>query len=282
MGSVATITLYAETEEQAQDGFVAAFKRIADLNATLSDYDSNSELSRICSLDKPMSSDLSTVLTHAQKLSKETQGAFDVTVGPMTHLWREARKQARLPSENELAAARRRSGFLNLVLSPDSRVACLVPAMQLDAGGIAKGYAADEALRSLAKLGMNRALVGLSGDIAASGPPPGQAGWKVRVQEELILLSHAAVSTSGDQFQFLEIEGHRYSHIIDPRSGWPLRDSQEYAVIAKTGIQADSLATALSVAGPAYIRVFEKRYGVRVITSGVRLEHSNGSHEPKQ
>jgi thiamine biosynthesis lipoprotein len=251
MGTLVSITLYAETSGQAQRGFVVAFGRIAELDSILSDYNPQSELSRVCDATAPLSRDLSRILQHAQRVARDTHGAFDITAGPLTRLWRQARAQKRLPGPEQIAAALGRSGYRKLGLSDHGqRAHCRVEGMQLDPGAIAKGYAADEALRSLLGAGIRSALVALSGDIAVGDPPPGRDGWRVRVQNGVILLANAAVSTSGDEFQFAEIGGVRYSHIIDPRTGMPLRSARTVSVIAPTGIEADSLSTALNVALP--------------------------------
>ena len=122
--------------------------------------------------------------------------------------------------------------------------------MQLDAGGIAKGYAADEALTVIRKARIASALVAMSGDIVCSDAPPGKPGWKVRVQNQTLTLSNAAVSTSGDEFQYIVLDGVRYSHIIDPKTGMALRDSRPVSVVGDKGVQTDALATAMSVAPP--------------------------------
>jgi thiamine biosynthesis lipoprotein len=250
MGSLVSITLYAESPEAAQQAFTAAFARIEDLNRTLSDYDPQSELSRACTLDHPISQDLRNIITYAQQLSAKTNGAFDITVGPLTHLWREARKSKHLPSESALAEALQRTGYRKLNLE-DGRLHCAVPGMQLDAGGIAKGYAADEALAVIRRTGIASALVAMSGDIVCGDAPPGKSGWKIKVQNETLSLTNAAVSTSGDEFQYVVLNGVRYSHIIDPRTGMALRDSRQISVVGNKGIETDSLATAMSVARPA-------------------------------
>lgn len=250
MGTLVTITLYAESPEQAQQGFVAAFGRIKALDSILSDYKPDSELSRVCDSGAALSPELSTVLGHAQGLAQQTGGAFDITSGPLTRLWRDARSQRRLPPPERIQEALRSTGYRKLEVSGDGRHArCLAAGMRLDAGGIAKGYAADEALASLARIGIGSALVAVSGDVATSGPPPGRTGWRVRVQNETLSLANAAVSTSGDEFQFIEIDGVRYSHILDPRTGMPVRNGATVSVIATRGIEADGLATALSVTG---------------------------------
>ena len=252
MGTLVTITLYADSDDQAQRGFTAAFDRIAKLDAILSDYRPESELSRVCDSAAALSPDLRAVLLHAQRLAERTDGAFDITAGPLTRLWRQARAAKRVVSQEEIQQALGRSGHRKLAMTPNgSHARCLTKGMQLDAGGIAKGYAADEALALLTRLGIRSALVAVSGDIAMSAPPPGHAGWRIQVQNSVLSLANAAVSTSGDEFQFTEIDGVRYSHILDPRSGMPLRDARTISVIASSGMEADGLATALSVLGPA-------------------------------
>lgn len=251
MGTLVTITLYAPHEKAAAEGFRAAFARIAHLDRTLSDYDPASELSRVCESPARLSPDLRVVVEHGQRLARETGGAFDITAGALIRIWREARKQRRLPAAEALRAARHRSGFRNLKVR-GGRARCLVEGLRLDAGGIAKGYAADEALRALREVGIRRALVAVSGDIAAGDPPPDKPAWRVRVQDTTIALRNAAVSTSGDEYQYMEVDGVRYSHIIDPRTGEALRNMKPVSVVARSGLEADSLSTAIAVLGPGW------------------------------
>jgi FAD:protein FMN transferase len=263
MGSVATITLYADSPEQAQRAFVAAFARIAQLNRILSDYDPQSELSRACEIGTQPSSDLLAVLTYAQRLAGETAGAFDITVGPLTRLWRAARKTGVLPTQAQIDAALARAGFLKLGIEKGA-IRCSAVGMLLDAGGLAKGYAADEAAAALRKVGVTSVLVALSGDIAIGDPPPGRDGWKVKVLDKVRLLSNCAVSTSGDEFQFAVFNGVRYSHIVDPRSGVALRESRTVAVIAPKAIDSDAIATAVSVAGRDLVDKLPSTYKAQV------------------
>jgi FAD:protein FMN transferase len=136
--------------------------------------------------------------------------------------------------------------------------------MQLDAGGIGKGYAADQALVAMKRAGVTRALVAVSGDIAAGGAPPGKPGWKVKIPGETIELQHAAVSTSGDEFQFLEVDGVRYSHLFDPRTGLALKDSRTVTVMAQTGTEADALTKVVAVAGERAIDGISRKSPIRV------------------
>ena len=265
MGTLVRIALYADTPDQAQRAFVAGFARIAQLNRILSDYDPDSELSRACEDDARISPELLTVLSHGQKLAEETKGAFDITVGPITRLWRTARREKQLPSKAQITEALNRSGFGKLKVR-SWQIGCAVPGMKLDVGGIAKGYAGDEALAAMRKAGVTSAMVAISGDIVAGDAPPDKPGWRVQVLGHTVTLANAAVSTSGDEFQFIELGGIRYSHIVDPRSGMALRNSHPVGVVARKGIEADSIATAVSVAGPAIAKSLSARHKVRIIT----------------
>jgi len=262
MGMLFTITLYAPDESTAQTASAAAFARIADLNQIMTDYDPESELMRLCGsqVGEPIrvSAELFEVLAESQRLAKISEGAFDVTIGPVVRQWRRARRTEMLPAPEQLAQARTPVGWQKLHL--DSRaqtVTLLAPNMQLDLGGIAKGFAADQALAFLRARGINRALVAASGDIAAGDPPPGQAGWRVSIGvpfqkegvERTLFLANQAVSTSGDVEQSVVINGRRYSHIVDPDTGVGLTERCQVSVIARRATQSDAFATAVSVLG---------------------------------
>jgi FAD:protein FMN transferase len=261
MGVEFEVVLYATDRATADKALAAAFERIAELDRVMSDYDAESELSKLSAASPTkapvsLSADLGTVLKYAQEVSQRSDGAFDVTAGPLTKLWRRARRQKEPPTEEQIARALAAVGYKHLELDPQRHTARLFkPEMRLDLGGIAKGYAADEALAAVAKLGIERALVRASGDIAVSQPPPGEKGWKVGIApldpeqkpSRFILLADQAISTSGDSRQHLIVSGKRYSHIIDPRSGWGIEGRRSVTVIARRGIEADALATAVSV-----------------------------------
>ena len=263
MGSVASITLYADSPEQARQAFAAAFRRIRELDRILSDYDSASALSNACASGaKP--NELLAVVRFAQALAAETEGAFDITAGPLTALWRTARREKRVPDPAEIAAARALTGFRKLNVEGE-QILCGAQGMRLDAGGIAKGYAGDEALKVLSRAGIRSALVAMSGDIVAGDAPPGKTGWRVGVGAHTLMLSNAAVSTSGDEFQSLRIGGERYSHVIDPRTGEALRNSPTVSVVAQTGIEADAISTAANVMGPEAARALQSSRKVQMI-----------------
>src|SRR4030095_2739960 len=265
MGTVARIVVYARNYDAAAASTRAAFERIRELDGILSDYQSESELNRLShqSGGPPVKvgPDLFRVLSVAQNLAVRSDGAFDVTVGPVLRLWRRARRQRALPEAGRLAAALDLTGFRWLTLDQKQQTAQLAkPGMLLDVGGIAKGFAADEALKTLKRAGIEQALVALGGDIAVSSPPPGKKGWSIEIaslnlagapKPPPLLLHNAAVSTSGDAEQFVEIDGIRYSHIIAPRTRKALTGRRSVTVVAAHGIDSDALATAVSVLDPA-------------------------------
>lgn len=265
MGVDFTLIFYADGQPAANQASEAAFQRIADLNAKLSDYDPESELSKLSKSSGSdaavaVSDDLWRVLWAAEELSQRTEGAFDVTVGPIVRLWRRARRQHELPSTDRIADAQKAVGHQNIEFLPEQQAILLArPAMRVDLGAIAKGYATDEALRVLRESGCPRAMVDGSGDLALGDPPPNAKGWKIAIAARsepsgqpglTLMLSNCGVATSGDVYQFVEIDGRRYSHIVDPATGLGLTTPSTVTVVAPDGMTADSLASAVSVLGP--------------------------------
>lgn len=260
MGTTARIVVYAQDRARAETAVQAALARIAELDALLSDYRDDSEVARLARHTGggavAVGQDLLAVLVRSLDLARRSDGAFDVTVGPLSHLWRRARRRQELPSPDELRAALALVGPDGLVLDVAAGTARLLrPGMRLDLGGIAKGYAADEALRVLRRYGLDSALVTLGGEVVAGSPPPGREGWTVALRtpgpEPLpLLLRDRAASTSGDAEQWLEVAGRRYSHVFDPRTGQALTGHRSVTVVAVEGLLADGLATALIVLGP--------------------------------
>jgi thiamine biosynthesis lipoprotein len=263
MGTRFRIVLYAADEAGARRASQAAFRRVAELNGIMSDYLPASELMRLCERaggpPVPVGPDLFAVLSRAQEVSRLTDGAFDVTVGPVVRLWRRSRRTQLMPAADQLAAARALVDYRLVTLDPQARTVKLAKAgMQLDLGGIAKGYAAEAAQAVLKQHGVTRALVAAGGDIVVTGPPPDAAGWRVAIaaapgedkEGPTLLVRDAAVSTSGDAEQYVEIDGKRYSHIVDPRTGLGLTESWQVTVVARDGTTADVLDTACDVLGP--------------------------------
>ncbi len=279
MGVQARIVLYAPDQAAAERGAVAAFDRIAALDATMSDYRRDSELMRLAERGGtgpvPVSADLFHVLRMAERLARLSGGAFDVTAGPLVQLWRKARNTRTLPAPEALETPRARSGYALLRLDAvDSTATLANKDMRLDLGGIAKGFAADEALATLRAHGLPHAMIEFGGDIVVGDAPPrergaantpenAEAGWRITepLSGRTFHLANAAISTSGDTVQFVVIDGVRYSHVLDPRTGIPLTSRIAVTVIAPEGILSDGLATMLSVLGPeAGMRLLERTW----------------------
>jgi thiamine biosynthesis lipoprotein len=262
MGTTFRIVLYATDKELAKKASADAFARVAELDGIMSDYKKDSELMKLCRTsreDVKVSDDLFAVLTAAEKLSKASGGMFDVTVGHATQLWRLARRTQKMPDPAEFIGARATIGYWNVELDAAKKtVKLLRPGMQLDLGGIAKGYAADAALKVLKeKHQITRALVAASGDITCGDPPPDKPAWDVDIapiakgqKPRRLKLANAAVSTSGDIEQFVEIAGVRYSHIVDPKTGLGMTGRRSATVIAKNGVTADSMTKAVLLMPP--------------------------------
>ncbi|MEM7145543.1 MAG: FAD:protein FMN transferase [Verrucomicrobiota bacterium] len=264
MGTLFRIKLYADSKENAQIAATAAFNRIADLDAKLSDYIPDSELKQLGAAPPnqavPLSVDLFNVLEAALNFAESTDGRFDPTIGYASNLWRRSLRKGILPTPEQLADAKSHSGHHNLALDHENRSATLkIEGMFLDLGGIAKGFAADEALKILNEHNITRAAVAAGGDIRTGDPPPhAPDGWKIPVlgidrNAEIVTttvhLKNAAISTSGDREQFVEIDGTQYAHIIDPKTGLGLTHRVTASVIAPTATQSDALATTLCIVG---------------------------------
>ncbi|MDH3498281.1 MAG: FAD:protein FMN transferase [Gemmatimonadota bacterium] len=258
LGVPVRIVLYAPDDSAARPAARAAFARIAALEDKMSDYRPASELRRLETRPGewvPVSRNLFAVLARAIEIAGVSDGAFDPTAGPLVALWRETRRTGRLPDAAALDSARALVGWRHLELDSARRAVRLaVPGMRLDLGGIAKGYILDAARAVLAAHGITRVLVEAGGDLVVGDPPPGTAGWRIEVRAadsafaaRAGALANAAVATSGPTEQFVRIDGTRYSHVVDPRTGHALANGVLVTVIAPDGATADGLATALTV-----------------------------------
>jgi thiamine biosynthesis lipoprotein len=292
MGVPVEIQVYAADESLANQAADAAYARMKELDRIMSDYDPDSELMRLCASSRPgvpvkISEDLAFVLGRSLELSRRSGGAFDVTVGPVVDLWRVARRRKEAPDPERLQAALKLVGYESLTLDEEARTAELLkPGMQLDLGGIAMGYAADEALRIFREHGLTQVLIDASGDIVMGDAPPGREFWRVEIEplsaptspatttdatsdtdapapRSTLLLKNCAVTTSGDAYKYIEFEGVRYSHIVDPKTGMGLTTRSSATIIAPDCITADSLATTLNVLGPERgLRLLSETVGV--------------------
>jgi FAD:protein FMN transferase len=272
-----TIVCYTDDKAVAEKAAEAAFAIADQVNAVASDYLPGSELSKLSSqpVGQPifLSPTLHDLLGRSRRLAESTHGAFDPTLASLTKLWRETRRLRRLPDPEKLKTAREAVGWQHFTLDPKTRSIILHREhMAFDLGGIAKGYAADRMLESLADAGISRAMIVAGGDVRLGDAPPGRDGWSVGVQtfdanqsDEILVLANAAVSTSGDLYQSVEIDGVKYSHILDPSTGLGLTRRIAATVIADGATLSDPLATAACVMGPDAAAVLEKIPGVREV-----------------
>ncbi|MDR3197548.1 MAG: FAD:protein FMN transferase [Planctomycetaceae bacterium] len=287
MGVPVRIILYAESKETAQTATNNAFERFRVLNKIMSDYDSDSELSKLCAqfdssvVNPPetaaVSGDLFDVLKSAKYFSNISDGAFDITVSPFVRLWRRSKRQKELPKQYYLEQARRLVGNQLWTLDESTRrIKILKAGVKFDLGGIAKGYAIDRAFEAIQQYGIETILIDAGGDIRVGKAPPN--GWKINLNgKETIPMENIAVATSGDRFQFVEINGVRYSHIIDPKTGLGLTTPCTVHVAASAATEADALASALAVLKPEQgIALIETRKNV---SAKIILHHNNRNNQ---
>lgn len=254
MGSLFTVQLYAIDSLVAVNAAAEAFVLADSLDARFSDYDENSELNRLSQTAGsgrwvPVSPDLFGILSQSKTAWQRSSGTFDVTVGRLTRLWRQTRKARRLSPPDTLRRALATVGMQHLQLDAvGRRVRLDKKGVRLDLGGIGKGYAAQAMFDFLEREGFPQALVDAAGNLAIGG-----GAWRIAVQlpapgeqliERQLLLQNVSVSTSGDLFQFVEIGGKRYSHIVDPRTGLGLTNRRQVTVLAANAALADWLSTA--------------------------------------
>ena len=262
MGTQFRIILYAPDSTTAKQASDHAFAKLDSLNQQLSDYLSDSELSLLSSSSGSgqwvkVSPELWEVLTTSQQYAFMSDGAFDITVGPLTKLWRRAIRRLEFPERGKLHLAKAKVNYKYVRLDfATQKVSLEKRGIRLDLGGIAKGYAVDQMMKVIQSYGIESALVDGGGDLLLGTAPPNSTGWKIekntidsanRLTTELIFLEKVAIATSGDRYKFLEWEGKRYSHIVDPRTGLGAQHRRQVTVIAKSCTDADALASTLSI-----------------------------------
>jgi thiamine biosynthesis lipoprotein len=246
----------ADGKERARLAAKAALEELDRLDSLLSDWKRNSELAAFNRSRDPrraMSPEFCELLSRSLEVAAATDGLFDPTIAPSVALWRESRASLRLPSVAERTAACALVDWRRVTVE-GSIVSRLRPDVAIDFGGIGKGYAAIRALAILREKGCPRALVAVAGDIAAGDAPSDAPAWSVEiapesagVAAESLPMVNAAISTSGGSMQFVEIDGTRYAHIVDPRTGLGATDLAQVTVIGPLDCAVDALGTALAL-----------------------------------
>ncbi|WP_439583845.1 FAD:protein FMN transferase [Dyadobacter bucti] len=271
MGSPFKLVFYAANAEIARTASDSAFRRIEKLNEILSDYRDGSEINLLSAQSGsgkwiPVSKDLYDILAVSQDISAKTDGAFDATLGPVVQMWRHATRKGIFPSKSEITQALSKTGYKKLKMNPSGRKIILTQkGMRLDIGGLGKGFAAEEAIKVLRYFGIKSAMMDAGGKIVLTNPPPGTSGWKINISNgsdslKTLELANTALATSGPTYRFMEYNGVRYSHIVDPQTGIGLLFHVRTTVISPDGTVADALATAFSVAGIARSKKYMKHF----------------------
>lgn len=266
------IILYANDESQAKHATQKAFQRINDLEQIMSDYLPESEVSLLSKHSgdahkTKVSKDLFKVLKKSKKWSKKTNGSFDITIGPLSKLWRRAFRQKEMPDSSAILASKKLVNYKWIkVFHFSKNVKLKKQNMRIDLGGIAKGYAVDEAMKVLKKQGIKSALIEGGGDILVSEAPPEKEGWEIFTPgyKKHYVLKNKAIATSGAQYKYIQWKGEKYSHIINPISGYGMTHRRTITVITKTCADADALASSCSVMDHAEIAKFKKNKKWRI------------------
>ncbi len=261
MGTMIEITLMGDNEEKANKAALQAFQEMKRIETLMSPWIESSDVTRINrSAGKEgvkVSQETSKVIKKAQDISELSQGGFDITVGPLTELWRKAREKKIPLSAEEVKEKLSLVNFKNIEVDQEGKVYLKKKGMAIDLGGIAKGYGVDRAFDVLRSLGYKNLIVNAGGDLRAGGFKNNQP-WSIGIQNPRepqkiltrISVSDMAVATSGDYEKFFIYEGKRYHHIFNPNDGFPTEGCQSVTIVTKNCITADGLATAVFVLGP--------------------------------
>ncbi len=274
MASIYSIVVYGNDAESLRKTVDAAFDEVDRIDRLMSHYKPDSPLSRLNreATKEPVKvePELFDFLAECLRYSRASDGAFDITVGPLMKAWGFFRGEGRMPSEQELSAARRSVGYQHVILNAQERTVYFDRAgVELDLGGIAKGYAVDRAVAVLEQRGIKSALVSAGGStIYGLGAPPHKAGWEVKLQDPvapdksalMVRLKDQALSVSGSYEKFFDLNGRRYSHIMDPRTGRPVEGVLSVAVITDTGTAGDALDNVFYVQGINWSRKFLQKF----------------------
>jgi len=282
MGSPFNLIFYHTDSAEAMIIAKECFSIVDSLNNIFSDYSATSETGRLTSQpslnDIKVSDELYKMIVLSKQAWRRSHKTFDITIGALTQLWRKAKAEKRFPSEIEIRQAKEFTGFKNVGYDIFTKtVSFKKQGIKLDFGGIVPGYVAQKIIDHLRSKNISRALADASGDIVVSDPPPAKEGWTIAINlpesenetwNKQLELKNFAVSTSGDVYRYLVYNGKRYSHIIDPRTGYGITTQRNVTVIAKDGATADWLATACSILSiKRALRLVQKEHAVLFIAT---------------
>lgn len=262
MGSTFDITVVAENQEEANGYIDMAIAEIKRIEERISSWDSNSETASVNAnagiRPVQVSAELFNIIERAIQISKLTDGAFDISYASMDRIWKFDGSMLKIPDEESIKASVAKVGFRNIVLNKAELTVYLkTPGMKIGFGAIGKGYAADKAKALLMQKGVSAGIINASGDMNTWGKQPNGEDWKVAITNPmnkdkafaLLPIKEGAVVTSGNYEKFVRFNGKRYSHIIDPRTGYPASGIISVTVFAPKAEIADALATSVFVMG---------------------------------
>jgi thiamine biosynthesis lipoprotein len=261
MGSPFNIIFYSSDSTEATKLASECYLLIDSLNNIFSDYSTTSEVGMLAGKqviqNQKTSDELFEMILQSKDAWISSGKVFDITIGPLSQLWRNAKKENRFPAKEEIKKAKQATGYNNLVINNSEKtISFKKPGMRFDFGGIVKGYTAQKVIDHLKSKNIMIALADAGGDIAMSESPPGKKGWNIGINlpehenerwDQQLELKNCSVATSGDVFRYTLHNGKKYSHIIDPRTGYGVTSHRNVTVIAKDGAKADWLATACSI-----------------------------------
>lgn len=287
MGTLIEITIIPANEKAIREAFEALNK----VDALMSTYKEDSEISILNREgEKQVSEETLEVIEDAIKFSNITDGAFDITVRPLLDLWKKAKKEEKVPTEEEIEKAIFLVGWDKIFIE-GNQIRLEKKGMQIDLGGIAKGYAVDKAIEALKRNGIKRALVNAGGDLYALGKAPQQGGWSIGIQDprdedkiiDIIKVEDKAVATSGDYRRYFTLEGKRFSHIVNPKTGLTVQDvPMSVTIVGPDGTTTDALSTGVFVLGPEEgMKLIESLPEVEgmIISEGMKKLTSEGWEE---
>jgi len=284
MGTLVEITVIPANEKAIRE----AFEALKKVDALMSTYKEDSEISILNREGKAQVSEQTLdVIEDATKFSNLTDGAFDITCRPLINLWKKAKKEEKVPTEEEIEEAISLVCYQRIILE-GNQIRLEKEGMQIDLGGIAKGYAVDKAIEALEKNSIKRALVNAGGDLYALGTDPQGEKWQIGVQDpreedkiiDIIKVKDKAVATSGDYRRYFTLEGKRFSHIVNPKTGLTVQDvPMSVTIIGPDATTTDALSTGVFVLGPEEgMKLIESLPGVEgmIISEGMKKLTSQG------
>lgn len=274
MACTYTIVVYGDAAQPLKRIVSAALDEVDRIDRLMSHYRQDSPLSRInresAIAPVKVEPELFDFIKECLRFSRESDGAFDITVGPLMKAWGFFHGEGRMPREAELSDARNKIGYQRVIMNEEAKTVRFGRAgVELDLGGIAKGYAVDRAVNILKQQGIERALVSAGGStIYGLGSPPEDNGWEVEIQDPIdhkksvavVRLKNRALSVSGSYEKFFEVDGVRYSHIMNPRTARPVQNVLSVAVMTGNGTTGDALDNVFYVLGVEESRTFLQRY----------------------